>query len=170
MVTEFVSLRGPDDALVSDNQFEMVPKQRGTANLKPGHAIGWITVLIVGSGIVVFLLPYIMFLGFGDTKENVTDDWPQFYEQTVSNHFWIPAEAKIRYAERREEVFMGGGFLVVFTLPESREPKHWLETMAQRSKIYPYRKSKFKFDAGGDINRLEYFPDRGEFEAEFMWD
>ena len=116
--------------------------------------------------------PFILiwtFGGWGPTKVDVTDDWPRFYRQTVQNHFWIPPEAKIRHAERREE-FMGGGFLVVFALPEGKEPTRWLEYMAQKSKIYPHRKSRFKFDAGGDISRLEYFPDRGEFEAEFMWD
>ena len=129
-------------------------------------------MLILGAcaAMTVFALVVALAVGgFGPTKEDVTGDWPRFYEATVRDHFWLPPEARIRHAERREE-FMGGGFLVVFTLPKGHEPERLLEHMAQKSKIYPYRKSKFKFDAGGDITRLEYFPARGEFEAEYMWD
>lgn len=149
-----------------ERSLRWTPKQRLV------HAMGWLAMLILGAcaAMTVFALVVALAMGgFGPTKTDVTADWPHFYQSEVKGYFWIPPEAKVRHAERRVG-FLGGGFLVVFTLPTNKEPERWLEVMAQKSKIYPYRKSKFKFDAGGDITRLEYLPARGEFEAEFMWD
>jgi hypothetical protein len=157
---------------MGDNGRAMERTRCWTPKLRPGHVMGWMAVLILGSGFAMMVFPLFAILamgGLGQTKDDVTADWPQFYQSEVKGYFWIPPEATIRHAERRDE-FLGGGFLVVFSLPEGKEQKHMLELMAQKSKIYPYRKSKYKFDAGGDIYRLEYFPSRGVFEAEYMWD
>lgn len=118
----------------------------------------------------VFLTLPMVFAWFavGSSNTDVTSKWRKSFREEAS-YFWIPQEAELMYAEERQE-FMGGGFLVVFTLPDTKRPIEWLELMAAKSKMNHCRKSKLMFDCGGDINRLEYIPNRKVFEAEYMWD
>ncbi|MBC8064677.1 MAG: hypothetical protein H7Y17_07590 [Chlorobia bacterium] len=128
-------------------------------------------LIAIGFGcLVVFLTLPMVFVwhAFGSSNANVTSRWRETFREEAS-YFWIPQEAKLVHAEERQE-FMGGGFLVVFALPETKLPIEWLELMATKSKLNACRKSRLMFDCEGDINRLEYIPARKVFEAEHMWD
>jgi hypothetical protein len=65
---------------------------------------------------------------------------------------------------------MGGGERIRFSLPDTMSPQEWLLLMAQRRKIDGYRMGRYHYDAGGDINSVEYFPSTGIYEARSYWD
>jgi hypothetical protein len=97
-------------------------------------------------------------------------EWKTFQKNEVAQHFNIPEAAIFVLAERRIDPGMGGGFLVVFQLPNIKTPQLWLKQMANKSGMAQCRIDSLKYDCSGDITRLEYIPTKGVFEAEYMWD
>ncbi len=65
---------------------------------------------------------------------------------------------------------MCGGYLARFRLPHTCTPEAWLHQMAKARGIDKYQKHHFLYNTGGDINRVEYFPHRNVYEAQYHWD
>lgn len=134
------------------------------------HLAGYIVVFAIGACLLLATKGCVEAFWFlGPRTINKTSEWRTTFHRELEGTFWVPEQASLVYAEKREE-FMGGGYLVAFTLPATKKPIEWLELMATKSKFNGCRKSKTKFDCGGDITRLEYVPEKGVFEAEWMWD
>jgi hypothetical protein len=91
-------------------------------------------------------------------------------ERFVRDWFRLPAEAVIVRAERHHHFPMGGEWSARFTLPPTRNPAQWLRWMAVSRRIEGHQKSRFLYEAGGDLDRLEYFPFGDYYEAEYRWD
>lgn len=117
-----------------------------------------------------FLMVGAVMYGLAPRTSDVTHLWRPSFREKTANHFWIPPESELVYAEERTEPIMGGGFLVRFILPNTKKPKEWLTEIAEKSELMAYKKSEWMFDAGDDVRRAEYIPEKRVFEVEWMWD
>ena len=115
---------------------------------------GYLVVFALGATLLLHAKGCVDFFLINAPKTiDRTTEWKAIFRKELDGWFWIPQQATLVRAEERTE-FMGGGSLVVFTLPPTREPIEWLELMATKSEFNGCRKSKTKFDCGGDISRL----------------
>lgn len=133
------------------------------------YGVLWGIGVAVSLPIFLASLPLLIF-SCGPTRTDTTDQWRTTFREEALD-FQIPPEATLVSAEKRKDVLMGGGYIVVFRLPNTKQPVQWLEQIAAKSNgLLACRKSKLMFDCRDDIRRLEYIPDRNVFEAEYMWD
>lgn len=105
-------------------------------------------------------------------KKDRTTEWAAYYEETVSNWFQIPKEARILEAWHREHHFMGFNFRVIFQLPDEKSPVERLEAIAKASKIPDMRReSDLRWGCRNcDLHRISYDPLTKTYIAEGGWD
>ncbi|MDQ2987346.1 MAG: hypothetical protein M3R13_11635 [Armatimonadota bacterium] len=102
-------------------------------------------------------------------------DWPEFYETYVSRFVTIPPEATILEATDFTDFPMGGGFRVVFTLPNTKTPEDWmlLLTSGKGVDLREHKKSEYLYDASGaawDVYWLQYQPKETRYILRYHWD
>lgn len=101
-------------------------------------------------------------------------DWPVFYETYVSKFATIPAEATIIEATEVKDFMFGGGFTVVFTLPETKAPEEWMLvlTSGEGVGLREHKVSALHYEVSGtgDIYWLQYFPEEKHYVLRNQWD
>ncbi|MFY9233708.1 MAG: hypothetical protein WAO58_04525 [Fimbriimonadaceae bacterium] len=99
-------------------------------------------------------------------------EWQSFNHRRVARWFTIPAEARILRAEEYRNPIMGGGFLIEFRLPQTKEPNEWLKLVAPKE-LRSQKVSRYRYDASHtltDIYWLEYRPASDLYAARWYWD
>jgi len=96
-----------------------------------------------------------------------SNEWEDFYIE-----FKIPKEAEIVYSKEYIQFPMGFKGIIRFKLPESKKVEEWLQIIAEKSGILKYKKNEFLYlyEENDMIYRLQYFPDKKIYEAEFSWE
>lgn len=123
--------------------------------------------------LVLFGLVGVFLFNANEEVYDRTSDWEFYYEETVSNFFYIPPEAIIKQATQVKSAIMGGSFTVEFSLPEDNTPEQWLDQIAKASGINPnYKKGVYAYDCENecDLSRLTYIPEKQIYIASAGWD
>jgi hypothetical protein len=127
-------------------------------------------VTVVGPLALAWLL-----MGPWDHKVDRRGDWAEFYDSHVIKFANIPAQASIVEATDMADFPMGGGFKVVFTLPDTKTPEEWMLELTTGGgvELREFKVSEHFYDASGkgwDAYWLRYFPEKKHYVLRYHWD
>ncbi len=113
-----------------------------------------------------------LWLGFQRMQREAKRRQKQEMFAQLRSVFNLPKEAVVVRGYVHDTWFVGGRWMVTFSLPQTRRPEQWVREL--KGLAFPRakgtRKTRLKLEGGGDYWRIEYLPAFGEYAMELVVD